>query len=270
MIESTTLAGFPGLSAKASGASRGTAVFLHGAFGDHTAFGPFMERFARAGWDGFAFSRRGRHGVGARGAAGVTMNDYLDDTRAVLDALARPVVLVGHSLGGLLAQVLAAEGRARAQVLVASAPPGMLTAQPIALPHFAPKLLRIFTGRDFMVSEKAVEVLALNAMPDASERKRILATFVPESGLVYRAMMMGSVRVDATKVTCPTLVVAGGDDRIISGALSRKTAKHYGAPLVTHAGHAHWILEEPGADRIADEIVEWLAQNENGKSSTKM
>ena len=166
-------------------------------------------------------------------------------------------MLVGHSLGGLIAQRLAAEGRASAVVLLCSAPPAMLSARPAALRRFAPNMPRIMSGRPFIVPNGACSVLALNQVPDA-ERPAIHARLTHESGRVYRSLMMGTVRVDAGAVDVPIRVIGGTEDRIISPALVRKTAKHYGVEAELLAGHAHWILAEPGWQAICDDVVDWI------------
>ena len=94
--------------------SKGKVLFLHGAFADHRTFAPFLRSFAKAGYDGIAFARRGRDGVPPLNAEGVTFNNYLDDVHTVLAAIGKPIIVVGHSLGGLLAQRIAVEGGATA------------------------------------------------------------------------------------------------------------------------------------------------------------
>ena len=84
-------------------------------------------------------------------------------------------MLIGHSLGALIAQRLAEQGRARAIVLIAPAPPAMLTAQAVALPHFLPQMPRILAGRPFVVGPAACSTLALNRMPEA-ERPAVTRT----------------------------------------------------------------------------------------------
>src|SRR4051812_33841709 len=99
----TTIAGFPALHAGTGGRR---VVFLHGAFADEAGFAGWVPRFAAAGYDAWAPARRGRRGIGPARAAGLTFDDYVADTLAVLDALGdgEAPVLVGHSLGALLAQ----------------------------------------------------------------------------------------------------------------------------------------------------------------------
>lgn len=252
-----SIAGFPALRAPGKGR---TLLFLHGAFGDHTAFRFLLENLAGRGFAGIAFARRGRLGVPPARAEGVTIADYLDDVRRVLEVLPEKPVLVGHSLGGLLAQHLAAEGRCSAAVLICPAPPGMLTAQPRTLPWLAPSLPRILAGRPFRPSDAIFRRLVLSRLAPA-DQDRVLASLTPESGSVYRAMMLGAARPPGPP-RCPSLVVGGGDDWIISRTLLARTARFCAAPLQVHEGMGHWLLEEPGWERVADGIAAWLSSTE--------
>ncbi len=228
VIDETTIAGFPAIHAApaATPGTRATVVLLHGAFADEACFEGWVGRLAASGHDTWAPARRGRRGCGPDRAAGLSFDDYVEDTIAVLDALgpADAPVVIGHSLGGLVAQRLAEEGRTRAIALLAPAPPSMLTAQAVALPRFAQQLPRIMTGRPFIVGRDACSVLALNRVPDA-DRPAIHAHLTHESGAVYRSMLLGRVRIDADRITVPVFVAAGPDDRIISSRLARRTAR---------------------------------------------
>jgi pimeloyl-ACP methyl ester carboxylesterase len=260
--EDTVIAGFPAAVANPASGSEGNppVVFLHGAFADHAGFGGLLRYFAGAGFPAIAASRSGRLGTGPARAAGLRFDDYIADTAAVLDTLPDKPVLVGHSLGGLVAQRLAELGRARALVLLASAPPAMLTAQPIALQRFAPNIGKIMTGRPFIVGNDACSVLALNQVPPA-QRPPIHAHLTHESGKVYRSLMFGTVRVNAAKVKVPVFVAGGTDDRIISARLTRKTARHYRVEPRLYPGHGHWLIQEPGWQAIADDVLSWLASS---------
>jgi len=251
------IAGFPAIAAEPRGAPRGLAVFLHGAFGEHTAFQAMIDRFAAAGYRAIAFARRGRCGLPPEGAAGLTVADYLDDVRAVLGELGEKPVLIGHSLGGLLAQHMAAEERCRALVLLASAPPGVLTAQLRALPSLAPSMPRILAGLPFRPSDAAIRRVALRHVAP-SELPRILGTLGRESGRVYRAMILGTARPRVDAVRCPVLAVGGDDDWVVSRALLAGTARAYRAELSLIPGGGHWLPEEPTA---SETILSWLGSS---------
>lgn len=259
VLEETTIAGFPATVGRPGRPRTGrpTVLFLHGAFADHEGFRGWVRRFAEWGFPCVAASRSGRLGVGPERAAGLSFDDYVDDTLAVIDAADDEPILVGHSLGALIAQRVAELGRARAIALLAPAPPGVLTAQAIALPRFAPNMPRIMTGRPFIVGNDACSVLALNQVP-ADERPAIHARLTHESGKVYRSMMMGTIRVKAAKVQVPVFVGGGTEDHIISTRLLTWTARHYGVDAHVYNGRGHWILEEPGWEQVADDVLTWL------------
>jgi len=258
-VEATTIAGFPALAAHpaAGPRTRPPMLLLHGAFADETCFERWLPDAATAGFPAWSPARRGRHGIGPDRAAGLRFEDYVADTLAVIDALDEPPVLVGHSLGALVAQRVAELGRARALVLLAPAPPAMLTAQAVALPHFAPQLPRILTGRPFVVGGHACTTLALNELPE-DERPAVHAHLTPESGRVYRSMLFGTVRIDADRVEVPVYVAGGDRDRIVSTRLLRKTARHYGTEAHVHEGRGHFVILEPGWEQLVADVLAWL------------
>jgi len=256
-VQETMRAGLPTLEAFPATTDKAPVVLLHGAFADQESFRDWVQRLADSGHAAIAPARRGRSGIGPDRAAGLTFDDYVDDTIAVLDTLDEPAVLVGHSLGALLAQRLAEQGRARAIVLIAPAPPAMLTAQAVALPHFLPQLPRIMTGRPFLMGPGSCSTLALNKLPE-DQRPAVHAHLTHESGTVYRQLMLGTVKVDARKVRVPVYVAGGTQDRIISSAITRKTARHYGVEPRLHEDRGHWIIGEPGWESLVDDVVRWL------------
>jgi len=249
---------FRGACLRVSGLpERPTLLFVHGAFVTHEPWQPWLERLGARGFPGVAVARRGRLGFGPERARGLRFRDYLDDTLAALDALGETPVVVGHSLGALLAQKVAELGRARAMVLLSPAPAAMLTAQPVALPAYLPMLPKILSGRPLIPPAGACRRLVLNRVPEA-EHASTHASLVHESGTVYRELMFGSVHVDPAKVRCPTLVLSGEHDHVISPALARFTAERYGAELGLYPEHAHWLLGEPGWELLVDRVATWL------------
>ena len=90
-----------------SAAAKPPLVFIHGSY--HAAWcwaEHFLPHFSALGYDCFAPSLRG-HGLSsmpANGAAG-TLDQHGADVAHFLESLGRPAVLVGHSFGGLIAQV---------------------------------------------------------------------------------------------------------------------------------------------------------------------
>jgi pimeloyl-ACP methyl ester carboxylesterase len=63
-----------------------------------------MQTLGRDGWRCVAAGRRNQLGHGPAGVADVIIKDYVADTLRVIDALNEKPVVIGHSLGGLIAQ----------------------------------------------------------------------------------------------------------------------------------------------------------------------
>ena len=98
-------------------------LFVHGYFGRAMAFEPMMEWFASRGHYCCAPDLRG-HGDSMPDCAlgEVSIYDYANDIAEVAQALSNPII-IGHSMGGLIAQLVATRDCARAIVLLAPAPP---------------------------------------------------------------------------------------------------------------------------------------------------
>lgn len=249
------LAGFPAL-----GSGNSTApplLFLHGSFATHHCFRDWIEFFAARGWRAVSASRRGRLGVPPPQAAGVELAQYLDDSRRMIDALDGAPVLIGHSGGALLAQKLAEEGRCLAAVLLAPVPPWMLVPSFQALPALMPLLPGVMAGLPILPSYGTAVHTMLNRVPQPA-RSRIYNGLVHESGVAFRQILQGVVRVPASAVRVPLRAVGANDDRIIVPGLARRIAAYYSAAFDAREGHGHWLIEEPGWQDIARDAADWL------------
>jgi pimeloyl-ACP methyl ester carboxylesterase len=180
----------------------------------------------------------------------------------------KPIV-VGHSMGGLLAQILGSRGLAKALVLLApSAPAGIMGLRFSVMKSFWSAQTQWVFWRKPMrqtFDEAAYSMLHLCPVKD---QKEIYGRFVYESGRAacetgyWLFDRHGASRVDESKVTCPTLVIAGAQDRITPASVVRRVAKKY-QPVATYrefANHAHWVVGEPGWQEIAEYITAWIKQ----------
>lgn len=258
-MELTSVAGFKGTYSPAKANARKTPIlFIHGAFADHTGFQIMANQFANNGYNSYSVSRRGRLNQPPTNASGLTFADYLEDTLAIIQEIKPAPILIAHSLGGLLAMKAAEIIKdIPSLVLINTAPPAMLTAQPISLPYFFPLLLKIFSGKPFKPSTVAFKTLALQMM-SPNEKERVANSLVPESGTVYRQMMLGQIRLSTNFQNIPTLVIGSKQDRIISKGLNKTTVKKLNADFKEHNNHGHWIIEEEGIEQVTDDILTWL------------
>ena len=252
------------LHARPERVARPAVLFLHGYFADAAVWNEWLPFFASRGFPAYALNIRGRGGsepVENLGRASIA--DYLDDARLVVRRITAEhgaPAAVGHSMGGLLVQLLAAEQLLRAAVLIAPAPPRGIT---VLSPRVAFKQLKylpaILGSRLVKPGEGDLRELVLNRLAPA-EQDALIASLVPDSGRAGRDMSITGVSVDARRVTCPVLVVTGDEDRFIPHRISERVARRYGAPVRLFQGHGHMLIIERGWQAVAQAIADWLPE----------
>lgn len=244
-------------------------------------FERYQRLLVKQGYTSYALNLRGHYGSRAVADIGkVPFEDYVADAREVALAIAAehqslpplrhagpadaeppsplPVV-IGHSLGGLIAQRLAAEQLVRAAILVCPAPPRGIPLLNWQLMRRQPRYVpTILTGRPLLPRFEDNAAIALNKVA-ADERAQVQGRFVPDSGRVALDVLLG-VRVDHHRVKCPVLVVAGAEDRYIPPRVSRRIARRYRAPFREYFGHGHMMPIEPGWETPLREMEHWLDQ----------
>jgi pimeloyl-ACP methyl ester carboxylesterase len=258
VIETIRVGDLVVLHARPPRATRAPVLFVPGYFADATIFGGWLEFFAERGFPSYSVHLRGRGGSKPGVDLGrATVADFVDDAASVAHTLEKPVV-VGHSMGGLIAQRLAADGLVRAAALVAPAPPrGITVLSPQLLVKQLKYLPAIFASRPVRPSFADARALILNRVP-ASEQLALFNRLTADSGRAGRDMSIVGVPVDAHRVRCPMLIVAADEDRFIPRGVVQRIAARYHAPMQTVVGHGHMLIVEPGWETVADLVARWI------------
>jgi pimeloyl-ACP methyl ester carboxylesterase len=232
-------------------------LFLHGSLSTATHFGPLVDFLAREGYSCSAPTLPGHDPPDRRALADLSIPDYVAFARAALAGLGGRPVVIGHSMGGLLGQLIAAEGACAGLVLLSSVPPGPLPPQPRILPYLAPYMPEILAGLPFRFSDYFVSQVVVPDVPQP-ERDLVVPTFVPESGRAYRAMLFGTHRLPPGAVRCPVLCISGDDDRVVAPAILARIAERYGAEHLVLPGRGHWTIGRHLVATVGQRIAEWL------------
>jgi len=245
---------------------RGVVVLVHG-LGEHAGRYDHVARKLNS-W-GFAVRGYDQHGHGESGGArgGLPTDtrllddlaDIVDATRARLDADV-PLILLGHSMGGLVAARFVALKLRPVQALVLSSPaldPGLSGFQKLllgVLPKLAPNL-RVGNGLDAnYLSHDATVVQTYRA--DRLVHDRIsarLARFIAEQGAATIAV--------AAQWMLPTLLLYAGSDKLVNPAGSRAFAAAAPKDLVTSQCFEplyHEIFNETDAGPVFAALQTWL------------
>ncbi len=244
-------------------------VMLHGASVGGWCFERFRTVFEGLGCTCHAPDLIG-HGKNAAAGetklVGVGMTDYRDALRSFLSTFAAPPVLLGHSMGAVLAQQLAALGFARALILVSPAPRAGILPATDGEKQLARDLMSLgpFWTTVIPPDFDLAKIYSLNRVPSEQQRG-VFDQFIPESGQAFFELFFwmfdsaSATAVDTDAIRCPVLCLSGTDDRLVSEATARATAAPFREATFWEAvGHAHMLPIEPGADDLARRVAEWV------------
>ena len=180
----------------------------------------------------------------------------------------KPIV-VGHSMGGLLAQILGSRGLAKAVVLLSPASPaGIMGVRISTLKGFWSAQMKWGFWKKPMRQTFDEATYSMLHLCPAQDQKQIYDRLVYESGRAacesgyWPFDRYGASRVDESKVTCPMLVIAGAEDRMTPPSVVRRVAEKYQtvATYRQFENHAHWLVAEPGWEKIAEFVMSWIKQ----------
>jgi alpha-beta hydrolase superfamily lysophospholipase len=249
-------------------AARATVLIVHG-LGEH------MGRYAALaqalnGW-GYAVRAYDQYGHGAsQGPRGglPTATRLLDDLALVVDqtragmAAGQPLLLLGHSMGGLVAARFVALQRRPLEGLVLSSPaldPGLNPVQKLlvaVLPALLPNL-RVGNGLDArLISHDPAVVAAYQSDPLVHDRIAArLARFIADDSAAVRAAASGWV--------LPTLLLYAGADRLVNPAGSRAFAAAAPPAVLSSQcfeplSHEIFNEAEPGRSQVLAALRAWL------------
>lgn len=244
--------------------ARGTVVIAHG-LGEHAGrYLPLAHDLATAGWEVHASDHRG-HGrsVGARGvipSRESIRDDILESLVYAQATASRPVILLGHSMGGAMAAWAIAHHPKAADALVLSSPAFRTDLSAIQ------RLLMSTIGRlqpDFAVSN-GLDAKYISHDPSvvADYRNDPLVHDRVSPRLAQAIITAGDVvRAAAPTWSTPTLLLFAGDDRLVNPSGSMEFAQSAPESVVTALRFDtlyHEIFNEIGREAPVKALLDWL------------
>ena len=248
-----------------------TLLMIHGIGCDASAWDVMKPAFEAGGWTCEAITlfpdRRVRENPPAS-LPDLGIADYIEASAAEARRLAardgtKPAV-IGHSMGGLIAQVLAERGEVSKAVFLTPAQTKDCAVIGLSVAWtFFNVITKQDRTRSYKIWKTGFKSGILNRVPK-SRHDSIYAGALFDSGKVYGDISDG-LSVDDCKVAIPTLTIAASQDRATLPQGVRKVAAKYArspvaGDFIEYADHAHWIIDEPGTDKVAADILGWLAR----------
>jgi alpha-beta hydrolase superfamily lysophospholipase len=246
----------------AAGEPWASLLLVHGLAEHSGRYEHVGAHFAAAGIETHALDLRG---FGASGGARAWLNRWSelhDDLEVQMTALRaaapeRPLVLYGHSLGGLVCLGYVLDGRSEPDLLVLSAPainadiPAWQRALVAVLGRVAPRT-RLPNRLDGSVlsTDPAVGV---DYFADPLNVHASTARF---GVLAFAEQRRVAAAID--RLSIPTLVIHGRDDSLVPTATSAAFEGRPGVTRQVFQGLRHETHNEPDRDRVLDAVVAWI------------
>ena len=231
-------------------------LFVHGAGCSSWVWENYLPYFADRGWDGAAVSWRGHPPsppMEAEDFVQVTLHDYVEDVDTAAAAIGRPVVVVAHSVGGLIGLKHAEIGFTQPAGLaaLAPAPPAEVGGYNFAtygtrypVPPYDPATIRTLFFHS--ISDEAFD--------------RYAGLMGEESPTAINSASRNELDVDPQRVSGPLCVISADHDMMqgYNSGIDRAVARVYGAEYFQIRGFGHMFPVESGWERAAAVLERWL------------
>jgi pimeloyl-ACP methyl ester carboxylesterase len=252
-------------------------VFITGAFVNNTCWDEWRKYFESKGYTTVAPAWPFKVGTTQQlrdrqpndtDLAALTLTELVDHYANIVSSYAEKPIVIGHSLGGLITQIILNRDLAAKAVAIHSVPTLGVFPYEFSFLKAGWKSLGLFTSlkKTYLMSFKDWQYAFVNTMP-LEEQKAAYAKFtIPESKTVARGGLTAAAKVNYEKAHAPLLLTSGSIDNIIPAHLNNRNYKKYvpnGSVLdyKEFDNRNHFVLGQPGWENDADYILNWLSRN---------
>lgn len=197
--------------------------------------------------------------------AGNRLAALTDYYAAIAKDLPEQPILIGHSIGGLMVQLLLQRGIGAAGVAIHSVPPqGVMTFKFSFLKAgWGPLGFFTSAARTFMMSFNQWKYAFTNGMDCDAQKDAYYKYAIPESKLIVRDTITDAAKIDFKKPHAPLLLTAGSTDHTIPASLNYSNYQRYakGQSVLDYAvfeGRNHFVLGQDTWKEDAGYIMDWL------------
>lgn len=239
-------------------------VLIHGAWVTPESWSTFRQPFDEAGYKVHAPAWP-QIFDGAVAIGRLTLGKIVDHLESEIRKLKGRPVLVGHSFGGLVTQLLLDRGVGRIGVALNPAPIAGVVPGTDAFSAIAPIVARVGGWkRPYAFSREIFGRRFANAAPSSLVDDAFARYVIPAPGAIFHqaALRLGT-RIDPRRRDQPLLVTGSTADRLISARMSRATARlqrrsRAQTDYVEFDSQSHFLIAEPGWERVAGTVLGWI------------
>src|SRR4051794_6760949 len=252
-----------------------TVVFITGAFVSNSCWNEWRTYFETKGYttvapswphkDASVEELRARHPHHDKELALLTLKELVDHHATIIKSLPEKPIVIGHSYGGMLTQIMVNRDLTAAGIAIHSIPPQGVFPYEFSFLKAGWKSLGIFTSLEetYMMSFEDWQYAFVNGMPLDQQKEAYDVLTIPESKTVARGALTDAAKVDFKKEHAPLLFTAGDTDHITPAHLNNRNFNAYaknGSVLdyKLFQGRNHYVLGQSTWKEDADYILDWI------------
>jgi pimeloyl-ACP methyl ester carboxylesterase len=192
----------------------------------------------------------------------ISVTDYF---AAIIADLPEKPILVGHSLGGLVVQLLLQRELGIAGVAIHSFPPQGINRFRFAFVKALWQSMMLFTPRagTYLMSFKKWKYVIANGLSSEKQKQTYYDYAIPESKKIIRDTFKSLTKIDFKKHRPPLLFTSGSNDKLIPASLNYNNFRKYSSRnAITNYKefneHTHLVFGVMAWKKEADFILYWL------------
>ncbi|SDE96494.1 Lysophospholipase, alpha-beta hydrolase superfamily [Mucilaginibacter pineti] len=258
-----------------------TIVFIHGMFQNPVSWEKWISYFNEKGYDCIAPAWPLHEGVPAdlrnnppAGLGDLELQTIVDEMERIVTSLPEKPILIGHSVGGLIVQLLVQKGLAEIGVPINSIAPNAMLAFDWGFMKNSALIANPFKGNaPFEMNLESFHESFCNTMSMEDTQEAYQRTATHDSRNVLRDCMGEAGQIDLDLPHAPLLFIGGEEDQIVPYELNQRNAEAYTdevsiVDFKAFPNRGHWICGELGWEEVAAYISEWLTVHEEHQYNT--
>ena len=256
-----------------------TIIFIHGMFQNPKSWEKWEQYFTQKGYKCLAPAWPLHEGIPTQlrncpppGLGDLHLQTIVDKMEAIVREQPEKPIVIGHSVGGLIVQLLAQKNLIAAGVAIDSVAPNKMLAFDWGFMKNSALIANPFKGNEpFLMDAETFHKSFCNAMTMEETAVAYKETATHDSRNVLRDCMGEDGEIDLDLPHVPLLFIGGEADEIIPASLNEKNAKAYSddASIVefkSFPGRGHFTCGQAGWEEVAEYVALWVQQRSYGIS----
>jgi pimeloyl-ACP methyl ester carboxylesterase len=249
-----------------------TILFIHGMFQNAKSWDKWAKYFTARGYHCIVPSWPDHEGDPAdlranppASLGGLHLETVIRKMEEVINTLPEKPIVIGHSVGGLITQILANKGLLALGVPVSSVAPNKMMTFDWDFFKNSAVIANPFKGSEPICQDPEMfHGSFCNTLDEAAAKKAFDETATHDSRNIFRDCLTETGEVDLEQPHPPLLFITGEEDKIIPHELVEKNTKAYenqeGILYKLFSGRSHYICNEPGWEEVVDFVDRWITE----------